>query len=95
MLLEILPQDRIDARLVAPALLAEPVEHVGIEPQRHVRLAPRQRQLGGGPVDLLHGVVGIAPGGQRLLRRRLPIGLYLAAPLHRAQFSVRIPDDMS
>ncbi len=95
MLLEILPQDRVDARLIAPSLRAEPAQHVGVEPQRHVRLAARHREFGGRPIDLLHGVVGIAAGRQRLFRRRFPVGFGLATLFHRAQFSRRVAYDMS
>ncbi len=69
MLLEILPQDRVDPRLIALPLRAEPAEHVGVEAQRHVRLAAPRRQFSGKPVDLVHGVVGGAPRGQRLFGR--------------------------
>src|SRR5581483_10755194 len=89
MLLEIFPQDRIDPRLIALALRAKPVEHVGIDPQRHVALALRLRQFGGEPVDLVHRIVGIAAGGQGLLRRGLPVALDFAVLLHGPQFSGR------
>ena len=95
MLLIVPPQYGVDARLIAFALRAKPFEHVGVESQRHVRLVARLRQLGREPVDFLHRVVGIAARGQGFPGRLLPVGLDRAPPLHRAQLTGRVPDDMS
>src|SRR5579871_4327670 len=62
LLLEVAAQDRVDLGLIAAALGAEPLQHVGIEPQGGVLLAARRGQLRSGPVDLVHGIIGVASG---------------------------------
>ena len=95
MLLEIPPQDGVDPRLIALALRAEPLKHIGVEPQRHMRFVARFRQLGGEPVDLFHRIIGVAAGRQRLFCRGFPVSLDRAALLHRPQLSGRALDDIS